>query len=337
MVTLLALVGALSIVAPDATGQQPVVVRAAHFANITHAQALIAHATGAYQKALGNSARLDWKIFNAGPPVIESLFAGQLDIAYIGPNPAVTGYVRSEGEALRIIAGAMSGGASLIVRGDSSIRSPQDFRGKRVATPQLANTQDVALRTWLRAHNMKPRENGGDVHIIPISNADQLTLFRQGQLDASWAPEPWATRLLREANGRVFHDERALWPGGTFATTVVVVRTAFLQQHPEIVSRFIQAHVEMTDWINTNLDEAKRIMNEELRRETTKPLPEAILNEAFSRVRVTYDPMTEPLLSAAKSASALGFLGRDKLDLTGLYDLRALQQAVRGRKPAAGK
>lgn len=337
LLTLLALTCGMLPTLPPGRAQAPVVVRAGHFANITHAQALIAHANGDYQRALGNSARIDWKIFNAGPPVIEAIFAGQLDIAYIGPNPAITGYVRSEGEAVRIIAGAMSGGAALVVRADSGIQKPEDFRGKRVATPQLANTQDVALRTWLKAHGMKPRENGGEVHVIPVSNADQLTLFGQKQLDAAWAPEPWATKLIREANARVFQDERGLWPDGKFATTVLVVRTKFLEQHPEVVRRWLQAHVDMTDWINANFEQAKRILNQELQRETTKPLPQAILDEALTRVTVTNDPMTEPLLRAARSAHALGFLGRRPLNLDNLYDLRLFQEITKGRTPVTRK
>jgi NitT/TauT family transport system substrate-binding protein len=332
----IALLGLLLLGCTAGQAQAPVVVRAAHFANITHAQALLAHANGAYQKALGNSARIEWKVFNAGPPVVEAIFAGQIDIAYLGPNPAITGYVRSEGAALRIVAGAMSGGAALIVRADSGISQPQDFRGKRVASPQLANTQDVALRTWLKTHGMKPRENGGDVYVIPISNADQMTLFMQKQLDAAWAPEPWATRLIHEAGGTMLFDERTLWPGGEFATTVVVVRTGFLNEHPGIVKQWIRAHIEMTEWINNNLEQAKRQLNQELKRETTKALPQAVLDEAFTRVSVTADSMEKPLLQAARSAHALGFLGRGPLKLDNLFDLRLLREVARERT-AAGR
>src|SRR5687767_3327218 len=158
--------GQLLIVAGSAAAQSPpITIRAAHFPNITHAQAVIAHANGAYQKVLGTSAKIDWKIFNAGPSVIEAIFANQLDIAYVGPNPAISGYVRSQGKALRIVAGSMSGGASLIVRADAGIRAPQDFRGKRVATPQLGNTQDVALRAWLLSKGMQPKEKGREVQL----------------------------------------------------------------------------------------------------------------------------------------------------------------------------
>ena len=332
LITLLFLLASTSII----FAQSPqITIRAAHFPNITHAQAVIAHANGAYQKALGNAAKIDWKIFNAGSPVIEAIFAGHLDIAYIGPNPAITGYVRSQGKALRIVAGAMSGGASLIVRADSGIQKPADLRGKRVATPQLGNTQDVALRAWLLSHGMKSWERGGEVRVLPIANADQLTLFARKELDAAWAPEPWASRLMREANGRLFLDERTLWPDGKFVTTVVIVRTDFLRQHPELIKKWVRAHVEMTEWINTNLAEAKRVLNLELQKETTKALPQALLDESFSRLEPTVDPLRVSLFKSAKSAFDLGFLGRQQIDLSKLYDLGILNE-VRKERGAVG-
>ena len=172
--------------------------------------------------------------------------------------------MRSQGEALRIVAGATSGGAALIVRGDSGIQKPEDFRGKKVATPQLGNTQDVALRAWLGKHGMQTREKGGAVQVIPIANADQITLFVKKEIDGAWAPEPWASRLVNEAGGRVFLDERTLWPGSQFVTTHLIVRTEFLRQHRDIVKKWVRAHVELTDWINQNLPEAKRLLNHEI-------------------------------------------------------------------------
>src|SRR5713101_1942734 len=180
------LTAALLLLAAGTAGAQnaPVTVRAGYFPNVTHAQAVIGRANGKFDEALGSSAKIDWKQFNAGPSVIEALFAGALDIAYIGPNPAINGYVRSKGEALRVIAGASSGGAALVVRSATGIQKPDDFHGKKIATPQLGNTQDVALRAWLQAHNLKTREKGGDVLVIPIANSDQLTLFLKGEIDA---------------------------------------------------------------------------------------------------------------------------------------------------------
>src|SRR5205807_2041770 len=208
------------------------VIRVGAFPNVTHPQAMIGKANGWFEKAMGPQVKIDWKSFNAGPSAIEALFAGAIDMTYIGPNPAISGYVRSNGEALRIVAGATSGGAALVVRSDSGIQKPEDFHGKKVASPQMGNTQDVALRAWLKANGMKTADKGGDVQVIPLANPDQLTLFLKRELDGAWAPEPWATRLIKEGNGRLFLDERTLWPNGQFITAHLIVRTQFLKEHP---------------------------------------------------------------------------------------------------------
>ena len=317
------------------SAQNPVVVRAGHFPNITHSQAVISRANGWFDKALAPQAKIDWKIFNAGPSAIEAIFASQLDLAYIGPNPAISGYVRSQGQALKIVAGATSGGAALIVRGDARIQKPEDFHGKKVASPQLGNTQDVALRDWLLKHGMRPTEKGGDVQVIPIANADQLTLFAKKEIDAAWAPEPWASRLVHEAGGRVFLDERTLWPGGKFVTTQLIVSTKFLREHRDIVKRWVRAHVELTDWINANLPEAKRTLNQEIAKETGKALPAKVLEDSFSRLEITYDPIRASLLSSAKAAFDAGFLGRQQPNLNGIYDLTILNEVLKEKGRAA--
>src|SRR6476619_861809 len=196
----------------------PTIVRVGAFPNITHPQPMVGKANGYFEKALGPQVKFDWKTFNAGPSAIEALFAGAIDMAYIGPNPTINGYVRSNGEALRIIAGATSGGAALVVRGDSGINGPQDFHGKRIASPQQGNTQDVALRAWLKSNGLKTRDKGGDVVVMPIANPDQLTLFLKKEIDAAWAPEPWASRLVHDAGGRIFLGERTLCPRGQYLT-----------------------------------------------------------------------------------------------------------------------
>jgi NitT/TauT family transport system substrate-binding protein len=325
------LAAALLSVAP-AQAQGPVVIRAGHFPNITHSQALIGKALGTFEKALAPEAKIDWKVFNAGPSAIEALYAGQLDLAYIGPNPAISGYVRSNGEALRIVAGATSGGAALIVRADAGIARPEDFRGKKVASPQLGNTQDVALRAWLQQRGLKLREKGGDVMVLPIANPDQLTLFLRKQIDAAWAPEPWASRLIREANGKLFFDERDLWPNGRFVTAHVIVRTEFLRKSRPLVKRWIKAHVELTQWINKNLPEAKRILNDQIRKETGKALPQPVLDDSFSRLEVTYDPVRNSLFTSAQWAFDAGLLGRTRPDLSGIYDLSVLNEVLKEAK-----
>src|ERR1700730_6580056 len=275
--------------------QKPTVLRVGYFPNITHAQALVGRANGQFEKALGPGVQIEWKAFNAGPSAIEALFANAIDITYVGPNPTVTGYVRSQGAAIRVIAGAASGGASLVVRQGAGIQKASDFHGKRVATPQQGNTQDVALRSWLRANGLHPREKGGDVQVLAITNADQFTLFLKGQLDAAWAPEPWAARLVHDAGGRIFIDERDLWPNREFVITDLIVRPKFLKEHPDVVKNFLRGHVELTEWISKNPAPAKRILNQQLQKDTGKPLAAEVLDDAFSRMAVTYDPLPSSL------------------------------------------
>jgi len=315
--------------------QSQVTVRVGAFPNITHAQAMVGKANGAFDKAVGSSAKVEWKTFNAGPAAIEALFAGAIDMTYIGPNPTISGYVRSSGEALRVVAGAASGGAALVVRSDAGINNASDFHGKKVASPQLGNTQDVALRSWLRNNGLKSTDKGGDVQVIPLANPDQLTLFVKKELDAAWAPEPWATRLIREGNGRLFLDERTLWPNGQFVCANLIVSTKFLKEHPEVVKNWLRAHVELTDWINGHLPEAKKTLNAQIQKETGKALPDAVLDEAFGRLQVTYDPLRDSLLTSAKAAFDAGFLGRQAPDLSNLYDLSLLNQVLTEKKKKA--
>lgn len=312
--------------------QKPLVIRVGYFPNMTHAQALIGRAGGQFEKALGPGVQIEWKAFNAGPAAIEALFANAIDLTYVGPNPAVTGYVRSRGDAVRVIAGAASGGASLVVRQGAGIDKASDFHGKKVATPQLGNTQDVALRSWLRANGLKPREKGGDVQVMPIANADQFTLFLKGQLDAAWAPEPWASRLVRDAGGRILIDERDLWPNHEFVITDLIVRPQFLKDHPDVIKNFLRVHVELTDWIGKNAAQAKQILNQQLQKETGKPLEAQVLDDAFSRMAVTYDPIRSALQKATQQAFDEGFLGRTPPDLSGLYDLTLLDEVLREKK-----
>jgi NitT/TauT family transport system substrate-binding protein len=314
--------------------QAQTTIRAGAFPNITHAQPMIGKANGSFEKAMGGSVKIQWTSFNAGPSAIEALFAGAIDMTYIGPNPAITGFVRSGGEALRVVAGAASGGASLVVRSDSGIQKPEDFHGKKVASPQMGNTQDVALRAWLKAHGMRSIDKGGDVQVVPLANPDQLTLFLKKELDAAWAPEPWATRLIREGNGRLFLDERDLWPQGQFVTTHLIVSTRFLREHPDLVKNWLRAHVELTGWINGHQPEAKRILNQQIQKETGKALSPAVLEEAFGRLQVTDDPLRNSLLTSARSAYDAGFLGKQMPDLSKMYDLTLLNEvlAEKGKK-----
>lgn len=321
-------IASLAIVFCSQPGFSQTVVRVGAFPNITHAQAMVGKANGWFDKGLGPGVKIQWTSFNAGPSAIEALFAGAIDMTYIGPNPTISGYVHSNGDALRVIAGAASGGVALVVRNDSGINRAEDFHGKSVASPQLGNTQDVALRAWLKANGLKSTDKGGDVKVIPMANPDQLTMFLQKQLDASWAPEPWASRLIHEGNAHLFLDERSLWPEGKFVITNLIVSRKFLNNHPELVKNWLAVHVELTDWINGNTKEAKAILNQQIQKETGKALRPEVLDDAFGRLQITYDPLRNSLITSAHSAFEAGFLGKQMPDLSGLYDLGLLNQVL---------
>jgi len=290
------------------TSSGPVTLHLGYFPNFTHAQPIVGLARGTFKNSLGSNVTLDTKTFNAGPDEITALFAGEIDIGYIGPSPAVNGFVKSKGDDVRIIAGAVNGGAELIVRGGADITTAADFANKKVATPQLGNTQDVALRTWLKANGLAAREQGGNVTVVATANADTLTAMQKGDIDAAWVPEPWGTRLVNEAGGSLFLDEKSLWPGGQFPTAVVIARTDFLNKHADVVLNFLRAHVETTLWIVANPDEAKRLVNDGLRQLTGKALAQATIDGAWALISVTNDPVAGVVMAGARNAHDLGFL-----------------------------
>ncbi len=309
----------------------PQVVRVGYFPNITHSQALVGLARGDFQRSLGSDVTIEPTTFNAGPSVIEALFGGELDLAYIGPNPAINGYVQSKGKALRIVAGATSGGAALVVRRDAGIRAAADFAGRKVASPQLGNTQDVALRNWLAANALLPREKGGSVDVVPTQNPMILDLFRRGDIAGAWVPEPWASRLVVEGDGVVLLDERRLWPGGNFVTAQVIVRTDFLREHPSLVRAWLEAHVAVTEWELAHPVDAKRVVNEEIGRLTGRKLADEVLAQAWERMRPTWDPIAPSLVSSAEAAHTAGFL-RERPSLDGIYDLTLLNEILRSKQ-----
>ena len=306
---------------------KPIKVTIGHFSNITHAQGVIGHANRWFEDSLAPDAVVDWKIFNAGPSAVEALFAGQLDITYIGPSPAVNAYVKSDGEAVRIISGASSGGAALVVRADAGITKPEDLRGKKIASPQLGNTQDVALRSWLGKNRLKLKEVGGDVQVLPVANADHVTLFLKKEIGASWTVEPWVSILEQTASGKIFLNESTLWKDGQYATAVVLVRTRFLDEHPELVKRFLEIHVKITDWINAHPDEAKAVFKKEIEREMGREFSQAILDSAWTRVAFTNDPLQSTVRAQALAAAHAGFLKKDP-DLRFLYNTGLLKEVL---------
>ncbi len=324
---------ALALVACGSQGSNsnsngPLTVHLGYFANLTHAVAVVGVANGTFQKELGSNVTIKPVIFNAGPAEIEALFANDIDIGFVGPSPAINGYVKSHGQALRVIAGASSGGALFIVRPGANIKTAQDLNGKKIADPQLGNTQDVALRYYLQQNGLKPTDKGGTVQITPTDNATILTLFKEGRIDGAWVPEPWATRLIVEGNGQVFLDERSRWPDGKFVTTNVVVSTKFLNAHPDVVNKFLQADVDTVNYIQGHPDQTKTIVNSEIKRITGKGLPSKEMDLAYTNLDITYDPLTSTFEESANRAYALGFLGSSKPDLNGLFYLGPLNQVL---------
>jgi NitT/TauT family transport system substrate-binding protein len=306
-------------------------LRIGYFPNINHAQAVIGLGNGDFQKALGNNVKVETFQFNAGPSAIESLLANRIDVSYIGPNPAINGYVVSDGKDVRVITGATSGGASFVVRNDSGINTIKDFGGKKFASPQLGNTQDVALRKYLVDNGFKTTENGGNVTVTPVANADILTLFLKKEIDGAWVPEPWATRLVKEANGKILIDERDLWPPeGKFVTAHIIVRPDYLKENPDVIKKLITAHVNETQWINSNKEQAIKEFNVQLKKLTGKELPEDVLAESLTRLEFTDDPVKSSLLKSANDAYDLGFLAKGKArpNLDGIYDLTLLNQVL---------
>jgi NitT/TauT family transport system substrate-binding protein len=323
----LAFAGCGSQSSTSSSNSGPVTLNLAYFPNVTHAVALVGVARGTFQQELGSNVKLKTNIFNAGPAEIEALFAGDIDIGYVGPSPAINGFVQSHGQALRIIAGAASGGASLVVRPAANITSAKDLSGKKIADPQLGGTQDVSLRYYLKQNGLTPQDKGGNVQIVPTDNSTTLTLFKQGKIDAAWVPEPYATRLVVEDGGKLFIDERTLWPNEKFATTEVVVRTAFLNQHPDLVNKFLQADVDTVQYILSNSTSAQTYVNTELKQITGKSLSSKVIAQSFSNLDITYDPLTSAVQTAAEHAYALGFL-KSSPDLNGIYYLGPLNQVL---------
>jgi NitT/TauT family transport system substrate-binding protein len=304
------------------------VLRVGYFPNINHAQAVIGIGNGDFQKEIGD-VKLEAQIFNAGPSAIEALFANRIDVSYVGPNPAINGYLKSDGQGLRIIAGASSGGAVFVIRNDSGINSVHDFAGKKFASPQLGNTQDVALRSYLLKNGYKTSENGGTVQVIPATNADIVTMLDKKEIDGAWVPEPWGAKLIRESNCKIFLDERDLWPEGKFSTAMLVVRTDYLNSHPDVIKRLLVAHVRETIWIENNKDQAINNFNDQVMKLTGKTIPNDEISDALSRMEITYDPIKDSIYKSADNAYGLGFLGDKKPNLADIFDLTILNQVLR--------
>ena len=304
-------------------------LRIAYFPNITHAPIIIGLAKGIFQKHLGNNVVLETKIFNAGPSEIEALFAGEVDIGYIGPGPAINGYIKSRGRALKIISGSTSGGASLIVKSYLSdlykLKGLIALKNIKVASPQLGNTQDLSLRHFIKVNKLS------DIKIIPITNADQITIFTKNEIDAAWAPEPWATRLVRESGGIRLIDERDLWKDKSFSTTNIIANTKIIQNRPDLVKKFITAHLEVIDWINTHPEEAQTLANTEVAKLTSGKLSGEVIKEAWQMLNFTPDPIILSVQTFAKWAIDEGFIEEKNSDLDNLFFLNILNETANSK------
>ncbi|WP_083527950.1 ABC transporter substrate-binding protein [Curtobacterium ammoniigenes] len=302
------------------------VVRLGYFDDVTHAPALVGVREGIIRAALGATA-LTTEQFNAGPAEIEALNAGAIDAAYVGPSPAINAYVASGGASLRIVAGATEGGAALVVR--SGIDRTSQLAGATLATPQLGNTQDVALRAFLTSHGLRTSlTTGGDVTIEPESNALTLAQFEQGTIDGAWVPEPWVTRLVH-AGGHVLVDESTQWPRGTYPTTVLVVSQRFLAEHPATVRALVAADVRSVDWLTAHTAaEDARVVGAQMAADGAKSLPAAVLQEALRNVTFSPDPIASAYSTELAHATAAG-IGRGG-SIRGIVDVSQLDAVLRG-------
>lgn len=327
-VVLAGLVGLVGIASCDSGGGSARKLRLGYFANITHAPAIVGVDKGFFQDALGSDVKLEVVTFNSGPEAIEALFSGSIDASFIGPSPAISGYQKSEGDALRIVAGSTSGGAALVVR--DGIDSANDLAGTTLASPSLGNTQDVALRSWLANQGYETDTSaGGDVSIRPQDNAETLTTFIDGQIDGAWVPEPWATRLVQEGGGHVLLDEADLWPSGDFVTTQLIVSRKYLAKHSANVASLLNGLLEAIDWINASPADAKSAVNAGIKAITTKELKQETIDAAWENLKFTYDPIASSLEVSKDRAVSVGLL--DDIDLDGIYDLALLNAALKAR------
>ncbi|MEO7168651.1 MAG: ABC transporter substrate-binding protein [Chthoniobacterales bacterium] len=298
---------AAMLVVPMAKAADKVVIRFGHFPNITHAQGVIAHGLsragkGWFEQRLGPDVEVQWFTYNAGPSAMEAIFAGSLDLTYVGQGPTLNAHFKSEGEEMRVISGAATGGAALVVRADGALKTAADFRGKTIASPQLGNTQDISCRAWLKEQGFKVTQIGGEVRVLPVANPDQLGAFQSKQVDAVWTVEPWVTRLEREAGGKVFLED------SNVQTTWLVSSAKFLEQHRDLARKIAAANVELTQWIQAHPEEAQKLLAAELKIETKAALAPEAIAQAWRRIKFTTDLAPQLLSKGVKDMQEAGFI-----------------------------
>ena len=311
------LIIATSLVLASSAGAETV-LRVGHFPNITHAQGLVAHnlsrqGKGWFEERLGPGTKVEWFVYNAGPSAMEAVFAQSIDLTYVGPGPALNAYTKSNGAEVRLIAGAANGGAALVVQPDQNLKTAGDFRGKKIATPQLGNTQDISCRAWLIAGGLKITQLGGDAQVIPTQNPDQLQLFQQKKVDAVWTVEPWVARLERESGGKILVDEKDV------ATTVLVSSAKFLREQRELAKKFAEAHAALTDWMVKNPDEAQKLIKAELLAETRSDMAADLIAQSWKRIAFTAEVPRASIESFMQNSLKTGFI-KTAPDLSKLFE-----------------
>lgn len=314
----LAICAAAILCAPGARAADKVVIRIGHFPNITHLQALVAQnfsrqGKGWFEKYLGPDVSIEWYTYNAGPGAMEAIFAKSIDLTYVGPGPSINAYTKSKGEEIRIIAGAAQGGTALVIQPDQDLKVPADFKGKKIATPQLGNTQDIACRVWLINGGLNITQTGGDAQVIPTENPDQLTLFAQKKIDAVWTVEPWVSRLELDAKGKVLIQDT------TSAITVLVSSSAFLSGHRDLAKKIVQANKELTEWIQKNPEEAQKLAIAELAAETHSTLSPELIAKAWKRITLSSDIPQKDVEAFVGNSLKTGFI-KAAPDLSRLFE-----------------
>jgi len=294
-------------------------LRIAYFPNVGHVVPIVGIEEGFFLENFDSDTKIESRVFDSGPQVIESLFANSVDIAYVGPGPAINGFLNSENKNIKILSGAASGGASFIVHPNSEINSASDFIGKKIAAPQIGNTQDVSLRHYLSENNLKPAEKGGSVIVYNISNPDIYTLFVKGEIDGAWVAEPWATILETELGGNRLFFEEDLWPNKQFASVLLIVNSNYAEKNPEIISNYLLSHHQTVNWINENPTETRNIFNTFLKSHLGQSLSDDVVDISLSNLEITSDPVSDSVYSFAEKADALGYLGRNGYDLSEIF------------------
>jgi NitT/TauT family transport system substrate-binding protein len=294
-------------------------IRVAYFPNVGHAVPIVGIENGIFSSGLGNKTLIETKLFDSGPQVVESLFSNSIDIAYVGPGPAINAFLKSQDNNIKILSGSASGGASFVVHPQSSIKSVDDFPGKRIAAPQIGNTQDVSLRHFLHSNGLESAEKGGSVIVYNISNPDIYTLFTKGDIDGAWVPEPWATILVNELDGTRLFFEEELWTDNQFASVLLIGKVDFIEENPLIMQSWLRSHHETVNWINENPEKTTIVFNQFMKNTFGKSFSDEIISESLENLQITSDSIDDSIFIFAERADSLGYLGRDGYNLNGIF------------------